>query len=66
MNRPTTRERATAAAERWVDKAHGKRTVIFMAGRRRVFPTAAQMTAMEAFKAGWLAGYKARRERKCS
>ena len=65
MNRPTTRYRALAAAGRWVEKVHGKSTVIFMAGRRRVFPTAAQMTAMAAFQAGWLAGWAAGR-RKCS
>jgi hypothetical protein len=51
VKRPTTRDRALAAAERWVEKVHGKRTVIFMAGRRRVFPTAAQMTAMAALAA---------------
>ena len=65
MKRPTTRDRALAAAERWVEKVHGKRTVIFMAGRRRVFPTAVQMTALTAFQAGWLAGRAAGR-RKCS
>jgi hypothetical protein len=65
MKRSTTRERAAAAAERWVERVHGKRTVIFMAGRRRVFPTAAQMTAMAAFQAGWLAGRAAGR-RRCS
>jgi hypothetical protein len=64
MKRPTVRARALAAGERWVEKQHGKPTVMFTAGRRRVFRTAVQTTAIAAFEAGWLAGWAAQGRKK--
>jgi anti-sigma factor RsiW len=56
MKRTSTRDRALAAAERWVTRMHGKPTVIHGTSYR----TPAQITASLAFAAGWIAGWAAR------
>lgn len=61
MKRPSTRDRAIAAADRFVERHHGKPVVI--EGKRYLTPAA--MSAKLAFASGWLAGFAAGR-RKCS
>jgi hypothetical protein len=55
----TLMDRAAAAADRFVERMHGQPRLID--GKR--WPTPQQFAAKVAFAAGWLAGYRARRER---
>jgi hypothetical protein len=60
MKPKSTRDRAIAAADRFVERHHGKPVVI--KGKRYLTP--ASMTAKVAFASGWLAGFAAARRRK--